>query len=74
MGSAPWAKWYWDDWMSDEGVRLCSYAARGLWQDMLCLMARADPTGFLMRSDGEPFDVTSLARRTGGTETEVAIL
>ena len=34
----PWMKWYPADWRSDPGLRMCSFAARGLWADLLALM------------------------------------
>lgn len=30
--------WYPKDWISDNGLTMCSYAAKGLWMDMLCRM------------------------------------
>jgi hypothetical protein len=42
-----WAKWFWADWSNDTALRLCSIPARGLWMEMLCLMAQGDPYGVL---------------------------
>lgn len=44
----PWFKFFGRDWRSNAKLRLCSYAARGLWADMLTLMAEATPRGFLL--------------------------
>lgn len=69
----PWSKFYWSDYDADEGLRMCSLAAQGLWMRMLCLMARATPKGEL-RVGGEPCTVTDLARAVGESEEMVASL
>lgn len=42
-----WIKFYPADWLGDPRLRTCSIAARGLWMDMICLMASASPFGHL---------------------------
>ena len=37
-GKLPWFKFWADKWLSDERLRSCSLAARGLWADMISLM------------------------------------
>lgn len=69
----PWSKFYWSDYDADEGLRVCSLAAQGLWMRMLCLMARATPKGEL-RIGGEPCSVTDLSRAVGESEETVAAL
>ena len=44
----PWSKFYWADWSRDAGLRACSYAAKGLWMDMLCQMDASPERGFLI--------------------------
>lgn len=66
----PWGKFYWNDWRGDPRVKACGYAARGLWIEMLCIMAESDPTGYLTVG-GTSLEITTLARLTGGTESEV---
>lgn len=44
----PWTKWYWSDWESDTGLKLCSLAAQGLWMRMLSVMSRAHKKGCLV--------------------------
>ena len=39
------------DHRSDTALRLCSAEARGVWIDMLCLMAEGEPYGHLSRPD-----------------------
>ena len=73
MSATVYGKWYWSDWMSDPGVRASSFAARGLWIDMLCLAAMADPTGYVVLN-GRPLTAPEIARMTGGHASEVEIL
>lgn len=73
VAKRPWGKWFWSDWMADTGLRRSSYAARGLWIDMLCIAAEGDPIGYLVVK-GEPLSPGDLARMTGGDPTEVATL
>ncbi len=44
----PWVKWYWSDYRADEGLRLCSLAAQGLWMRMLSVMADSRRKGYLL--------------------------
>lgn len=60
------------DWMKDPALRACSYAAKGLWADMLCLMHEAPNRGFLQHKNGDTITATQLARMTGGGVDEVA--
>lgn len=69
----PWGKFYWNDWRGDPRLKACGYAARGLWIEMLCIMAESDPTGYLTVG-GTSLEITTLARLTGGTESEVNYL
>lgn len=39
MGAPTWSKFWWTDWRADRNLRVCSIAARGLWMELLCLMA-----------------------------------
>ena len=73
MSGTTWSKFYWSDWRSDPGLRLCSFAARGLWIDMLCIAAEHDPVGYVALG-GKPLDVAQIARMTGGQPREVAKL
>ncbi|MCR4282792.1 MAG: hypothetical protein NUV72_07170 [Bauldia sp.] len=66
----PWVKWYWTDWRGDEALRTCSYAARGLWADMLALMHQGEPYGHLA-IHGHPLNPKKLAASTGGSAREV---
>lgn len=73
MSAEPWSKFFWSDYDADEGLRMCSLAAQGLWMRMLCLMARATPKGEL-RVGGEPCTVPDLSRAVGENEEAVQSL
>ena len=60
----PWLKFYPSDWLSDEALRSCSVEARGLWADMICLMAKSDRHGYLLIG-GNPARTEQLARICG---------
>jgi hypothetical protein len=67
----PWGKWYWGDWRKDARLRRCSYAARGLWVDMLSLMGgECDPFGFLIM-EGQALGPDDLAGLLGGSSREI---
>lgn len=51
--------------MSDEKLRLCSLAARGLWFEMLCLMHQNERRGYLATGTGAAVDSGQLARVVG---------
>lgn len=73
MSANPWSKFFWQDWESDQALKLCSLAAQGLWMRMLCIAAAHDPIGYVAVA-GKPLDETALARLTGAAESEVASL
>ncbi len=66
-GKLPYFPFYPDDWLSDERLRLCSLAARGLWMDILSVMHKCDRRGFLHQANGKPFSKDHVARITGIT-------
>lgn len=43
----PVSYFYWNDWLSDPALKICSYAAKGLWMDCLSLAATCSPFGHL---------------------------
>lgn len=73
MSGITWTKFFWSDWQSDPALRLCSYSARGLWMDMLCIAAAHDPIGYVAVA-GRGLNETDIARMTGGAESEVSSL
>ncbi len=66
----PATMWFWDDWFSSFDVRTCSLAARGLWIDILGIMARAEIKGSLIIG-GKQVDSKALAQLSGTTIAEV---
>ena len=64
--------WYWGDWRKDARLRRCSYAARGLWADMLSLMGgETDHVGCLVM-EGQALDASDLAGLLGGGDAVAA--
>lgn len=47
MAKFSWLKWNPDKWLSDELVKLLSFPQKGLWIDMLSLMAKSQTPGML---------------------------
>ena len=66
-----WFKFYPRDWRTDDGLRTCTFAARGLCIELLCLMHHSARRGVLLTAVGEPMPVEMIARLTGGRLTEV---
>lgn len=68
MSGTKASTFFWSDWRSDPNLRLCSYCARGLWMEMLCIMAEHE--GYL-RVAGRNLEPAELAKMTGGSSDEV---
>ena len=72
MNDQPFLKFFHRDWLADSALRMCSRAARGLWIDMLSLMADAEEFGVL------PFGITdapeALSNACGGSPKEIETL
>lgn len=73
MAERPWSKFFWSDWEADQGLRLCSLSAQGLWMRILCVCARHEPKGYLA-INGNPLTVDAIARLAGIAETEAETL
>jgi 5-methylcytosine-specific restriction endonuclease McrA len=69
----PWIKFYTRDWRSNAKLRMCSYAARGLWVDLITLMAESPVFGFLLVKNVAP-TTRQLMGLLGGTERQIADL
>lgn len=64
-------KWYAVDWRGDPALRMCSFAARGLWADMLSIIHdEGEPYGYLVIHGRAPTPA-QLARMLGGTADEI---
>lgn len=68
-----WSKFVWNDWQKDEGLKMCSLAARGLWMEMLCIMHNAEPRGYLLVNGRKP-TARQMATLVGATEAEILAL
>jgi hypothetical protein len=73
IGRNPWIKWYTRDWRADAPLRLCGFAARGLWADLLTLMAEARVFGFLLIEGIAPTP-RQLSGLLGGNDREITKL
>jgi hypothetical protein len=60
----PWLKFYPSDWLSDEALRCCPLDARGLWIDLIAIMAKSESHGHLLIG-GKPATNDQLARISG---------
>jgi hypothetical protein len=69
----PWSKFFWSDYASDPALKLCSFAAQGLWMRMLCLAAEHEPAGYVA-VNGRGLEPQDIARITGGAFDEVCEL
>ncbi len=70
MSGQPWGKFYWADWLSDPKLKLCSFAAQGVWMRMLCIAAEASPVGYVA-VNGQPLADSEVAAIVGGNPEEV---
>jgi hypothetical protein len=66
----PWTKWYWQDWLADTGLKASSLAAKGLWVEMLAIMARSEKRGYLL-INGKQIKSKLLAKLFGENEEEI---
>jgi hypothetical protein len=55
-----WSKFWWQDWLADPALRMCSLEARGMWIDLLCLMHQSERSGYL-QIDGKPIPHRTIA-------------
>lgn len=73
----PAFQFYPDKWMTDQELRSCSIAARGMWADMLCMAHLSEPYGHLTvngkrKTDAQIINAISGATRALLTELETA--
>lgn len=59
-----YCKFYFRDWMSEPSLRRLEPAHRGLWIDMICLMAQGENYGHL-ESNGKPWPDEELSKCVG---------
>ena len=65
----PWVKWFWSDWKGEDGLRLVSLSAKGLWIEMLSIMASSKKRGYLLLIDKQ-MPSKDLAKLVGISEDE----
>jgi hypothetical protein len=72
MSKLPAFQFYPGDWMKDPSLRSVSFAARGLWVDMLCLMFEGGfKRGFMCHPNGKAITTPQLCRIVGGSAEEI---
>jgi hypothetical protein len=72
MSASSKTDWFWSDWLGDQAVRRLTPAERGVWIDLLALMAVACPTGYLCDETGRPLTEADVGRVTNASAEEVA--
>lgn len=70
VAKQPSLQFYFGDWKKDPAVSVCSYAARGLWLEMLGLMFDSVERGYLLTDAGKPMTPAQLCRATGGDDVK----
>lgn len=66
-------KFYPADWRSDQSLRVCSLAARGLWIECMCIMHEASPYGHLLLN-GHPVTSEQLSALAGIPPAQITAL
>lgn len=72
--SQPAFMFYVQDWLCESTLKMVSMGARGLWIDVLCLLARSPIKGYLLTPLGHPAGVDWLAKQLGRPVDEIAPL
>lgn len=70
----PFTKFFPNDWLSDQGLRMCGLAARGLWIELLCLMWKSPRRGYLESSEGVALSEAQLCRVIGEPAERITAL
>jgi len=67
---SPYIKFFPRDWQGDAALQSCSIAARGLWIELMCIMAQGKPYGYL-RLNGGPLTLPLLSTLVRTPENDV---
>lgn len=67
----PSLQFYPKDWMTDDGLKVCSLAAQGLWINLLCQMFFSPVRGALLHANGIQKSVEDITNYTYKTNTKV---
>lgn len=70
MGKLPAFLFYPKDWLTDIALKRCSFGARGMWMEMLCLMFECPIRGVFANPDGTPWSIEEIAGAVGGNTAE----
>lgn len=70
MAASHKTDWFWSDWLADPAVRRLDPDERGVWIDLLALMAAGKPTGYLCDSKGRQIPLGEIARITNCADLE----
>lgn len=71
----PWIKFYPTDWQAEPTLRTCSLASKGLWIEMLGLMAHSVRHGYLCKMNSpDPMPPEDLAKILGQPNEEIKSL
>lgn len=65
-----WSKFTWDSWRADNGLRLVSLAARGLWIELLAIAHHGTPYGHVTHNGRAPTMAELVGLVGGGCSTE----
>jgi hypothetical protein len=70
MAGTTYSKFFWADWRSEPGLPLCSFAARGLWIEMLALMAETDDGSLSINGKEPTISMIAELTRARGQDVE----
>ena len=54
MAGTVFSKFFWQDWRGDVQLQRCTFAAKGLWMDLLSIAAQASPPGHVKLGSRAP--------------------
>ena len=57
----PYLKFYFRDWQASTEIQSCSPAAKGIWIELMCIMAQSERYGYL-EANGKPIQPATVAR------------
>lgn len=75
MAATAATTWFWSDWLGDQCVRRLTPTERGVWIDLLALMATGSPVGYACDEKGRALSMEEIARVTNaGSAAKVSKL
>ncbi len=70
MSGTASSSFFWNDWQGDPLLKLCSFAAQGVWMRLLCIAAESKRYGYVLVNGRTP-TVEELVKVIGGAVDEV---